>query len=160
MAKSLFLHLKVMKILSWNIQESKKLQAVGDITHYVTSFRPDILFVLETMTSNATSKIVTKGFRFQKMLIIEPINHSRWIWVCWNNDNIQVLSHVLTDRCAHLKVLYKPTTEQILVFGAYLTAQTQNIDEFWDAMTVFYDNFTMPWILLGDFSELLSTNDK
>lgn len=55
-----------MKILTWNLQGGKKLQAIGDIIHYITNFRPDILFVLETMTSNVSSKLATKGLRFQK----------------------------------------------------------------------------------------------
>ncbi|XP_056688407.1 uncharacterized protein [Spinacia oleracea] len=149
-----------MRILSWNIQGGKKLQAIGDISHYINSFKPDILFVLETMTSNFTSRNVIKGFRFQKHIIIDPINHSGGLWVCWNNDSILVQNYTLVDRCAHLNVLYKPTNEQILVSGAYFPAQNNDKDQFWELISSFYDNIHIPWILVGDFNELLHPLDK
>lgn len=112
------------------------------------------------MTSNAISKSTTKGFCFKKTIITDPVNHSGGIWVCWNYDNIHVVSHVLSDRCVHLNALYKPTNEHFLVYGAYFPAQNSDKDPFWESMALFYDNITIPWILLGDFNELLSPNDK
>ena len=149
-----------MKILTWNIQGGKKLQAIGDINHYITTFKPDILFILETMTTNSTSRNVIRGFRFQKHIIINPMGHSGGLWVCWNNDSILVQNYTLVDRCAHLNVLYKPTNEQILVSGAYFPAQNPDKDPFWESMSTFYENIHTPWILVGDFNELLQPSDK
>lgn len=149
-----------MKIILWNIQGGRRPQAIAELINMKNNFQPDILFVLETMTNNNNSTNITKALRFQKSLIIEPTNHSGGIWVCWNEDKIRVLNHTLTSRCAHLTVLHLTLNSKFLVSGAYFPAQEPHKDTFWEEMTIFYQQIQLPWMLIGDFNELLNPADK
>ncbi|XP_056690230.1 uncharacterized protein [Spinacia oleracea] len=103
---------------------------------------------------------ITKATRFQKHLIIDPVNHCGGIWALWNEDNIKVLNTTLTPRCAHLTILYKPTHTTLLVSGIYCPTKEEEKSLFWDDLSSFYANTTLPWLLIGDFNELLSPIDK
>lgn len=149
-----------MKIIYWNIHGGKKPQAIAEITNYVSTFKPDILFVMETMTSNRNSKQIIRGLHFRNSIIIDPLNHCGGLWVCWNNNNTNVTNNVITERCAHLTVTDKPTRASILVSGAYFAAQKNEKDSFWESMTSFYNSIQIHQILLGDFNELLTPEDK
>ena len=45
-----------MKILAWNVQGAKKHQIREEIRFLQTFQQPDLMFVIETMASEATSK--------------------------------------------------------------------------------------------------------
>ena len=71
-----------MKILSWNIQGGKKLHALGELIYVKNKVHSDILFILETLLNAHNRRKILKALHFDKMLIIDPVNHCGGIWVC------------------------------------------------------------------------------
>lgn len=111
---------------------------IAEITHYVSNFRPYILFTMETMTSNINRKQIIRGLHLQSYEIIDSYNHSGGIFICWNEDNIQVKEKQITERCVHLSVLDKSTGSTSLVSCSYFPTQESDKEDFWVSMTNFY----------------------
>lgn len=149
-----------MKICAWNIRGGKCDHAIAELIDLKQQERPDIFFVIETLTNNIHSQAIVKATRFEKHLIIDPVNHCWGIWACQNEDIIKVINTNLTNRCAHLTFLFKPTNTTFLIFGVYCPAKEEDKPLFWDDLSSFYANNTLPWLLIGEFNELLSTTDK
>ena len=149
-----------MKILCWNIQGGKKPQAITELLYLKNKYKPHIIFVIETLTNNANSLRILKALKFPCKLIIDPINHMGGMWVCWNTNNIEVQSHFVHQRLASLEVLYKPTHKMYSIMGTYCPAQSNEKDIFWTFLTSYVMSLQFPWLLLGDFNEMLSPQDK
>ena len=149
-----------MKVLCWNIQGGKKPQAVTELLYLKNKYNPDIIFVIETLTNNSNSQRILKALHFHNKLIIDPVNHMGGMWVCWNNSTITVQHYVTHDRLAHLDILYKPHNKMYSILGTYCPAQNVEKDPFWSFLTNYVSGLQFPWLLLGDFNEMLSPQDK
>ena len=82
-----------MKILAWNVQGAKKRQLREEIRYLQKSQQPDLLFLIETMTSKETAKQILLQLGFDHYDFTLPVNHLGGIWVLWNKTNI--LANVL-----------------------------------------------------------------
>jgi len=49
-----------MKIVSWNVQGIKKLQALQELLFLIRTYKPDIICILETMVSEKHIKDSSK----------------------------------------------------------------------------------------------------
>jgi len=86
----------------------------------VKTHQPDLLFLLETMVSEANTKriIHTLGFgNFDHML---PINHMGGIWVLWNNVNIMANVLLKEHRAIHMLVFYNSIQKLLVISGIML----------------------------------------
>lgn len=105
-----------IKILSWNIQEGKKPQTLSELIYLKNKYKSDIIFVIQTLTNNANSKRILKTLQFYNNIIIDPINHTGGIWVCWNNNHINLKNQVTHD-LLNYKFYTNPPTRSTLLYG-------------------------------------------
>ena len=54
-----------MKILAWNVQGAKKHQLREEVRYLQKAQQPDLIFLLETMTSDSTAKHLLPQFGFE-----------------------------------------------------------------------------------------------
>ena len=94
-----------MKILAWNVQGAKKHQLREEVRYLQKAQQPDLLFLLETMTSDRTAKQLLPQFGFEYFDYSLPVNHSGGIWVLWNNQNILASVLLKEERAIHMLVL-------------------------------------------------------
>ena len=93
-----------MKILSWNVQGVKKELFSEEIRFIQKSHQPDLVFLLETMVSEANTKRIIPRLGFHFYDFVNPINHSGGIWVLWNNTNIKATVLFKEDKAIHVLV--------------------------------------------------------
>lgn len=101
-----------------------------------------------------------KTLNFYNKLVINPTNHCDGICVCWNNTNISVKHHLTYDRYAHLDIHYKPKDKDYSILGVYCPAQEVDKQPYWDHLQDYLNAFTLPWLVLWNFNEMLCSNDK
>lgn len=123
-------------------------------------FNPEIIFILETLTNNHNSCRILKALHFDKTLIIDSLNHCGGIWVCWNSANIVFANYVTNQRCVHLEIVYKPNNKCYSITEVYCPTKENDKDPFCQYLHTYFANIAHPWLLLGDFHEMLSTSDK
>jgi len=113
-----------MKILAWNVQGAKKHQIREEIRFLHKAQQPDLIFVIETMASEATSKQILPRLGFEHYDFTLPVNRSGGIWVLWNNKNIlaQVISK--EDRAIHMLVFDVLIQKFSIISGIYAPAQS------------------------------------
>lgn len=89
-----------MKILSWNIQRSKKFKALAEFSMH--KHKSDIMFIYETMTSRTNSVNILQELRYENKLTTDSVNHSGGTWILLNNIKFDLLNYLNTSKCAHL----------------------------------------------------------
>lgn len=123
-----------MKVISMNIQGGKKKEAV-ELIYLKSKFKPDITFVLETLTNARHNSTILRALPFENKIVIDPTNHcgGGGLWVLWNNDNIIVLNNKeTTNRCVLLNITHKVSNTNILISGLYAPAQERDKPAFWE----------------------------
>ena len=82
------------------------------------------------------------------------------MWVFYKDDNIELNCITSTTRMVTLDIIYKVSNTQLLVHGVYCPANETEKPSFWNSLSRYFSNLRLPWILLGDFNEILHLQDK
>jgi len=91
-----------MKIVSWNVQGIKKPQQLWKLLFLISTYKPDIIYILETMVSEEhITKIIPK-IRFDHFDYVPLINHSGEIAALWNNGKIHAFVLRKEPRAIHV----------------------------------------------------------
>ena len=77
-----------MRIISWNVQGSKKAQVVQEILFLKRTYNPQMIFLLETLVNKEHILQILSKMGFEHFDYIEPVNHYGGLAVLWNNDLI------------------------------------------------------------------------
>jgi len=119
-----------MKILTWNVKGAKKEHFSEEIRFLQKAHQPDLIFLLETMVSEANTKRIISRLGFQCYDFVNPINHSGGIWVLWNNTNIKANILLKEDRAIHVLVFEYTTQNFSILSGIYAPAQASEKEGF------------------------------
>jgi len=149
-----------MKILAWNVQGAKKRQIREEIRFLQKYQQPDMVFLIETMASDETAKLILPQLGFDHYDFTVPVNHSGGIWVLWNKRNILANVLLKEDRAIHMLVFDILIQKFSIISGIYAPAQTCHKDGFWTHLRNLNSVIDTPWCLIGDFNELECPADK
>jgi len=149
-----------MKIIAWNVQGAKKCQLREEIRYLLKKQQLDLLFLIETMVSESTTKHILPhlGFEFYDYILL--VNHSGGIWVMWNTKNMLANVLLKEDRAIHMLVFDVLVQKFSIISGVYAPAQPSQKDVFWSHLRHLNSVIDHPWCLIGDFNELESPADK
>lgn len=64
-----------MKVLCCNIQGGKKPQAFAELIFLKNRYKPDTIFIIETVTNSRNNNKILKALYFDNKLLIDLINH-------------------------------------------------------------------------------------
>lgn len=81
------------------------------------------------------------------------------IWLLWHTENFSI--SILQERAQflHVKVRNQNNVEWLLTV-LYRNTTSPKGRCFWDNVKAFADNITEPWILLGDFNVIASSQES
>jgi len=119
-----------------------------------------LLFLIETMASEATTKQILPQLGFDHYDFTLPVNHSGGIWVLWNKKNILANVLLKEDIAIHMLVFDVLIQKFSIISGVYAPAQPCHKDAFWSHLRNVNSVIDKPWCLIGDFNELECSADK
>ena len=126
----------------------------------VKTHQPDLLFLLETMVSEANTKRIIHTLGFENFDYMFSVNHMGGIWVLWNNINIMANVLLKEHRAIHMLVFYNSIQKLSVISGVYAPAQLCEKEAFWTHLLELNFVIDSPWCLIGDFNELEEFPDK
>ena len=150
----------LMKIICWNVRGAKKAQVLEEVKFLKRIHKPDILFLIETLTNDSNSHNIIRRMGFRQFDYVPPSNHSGGLWVLWNNERLHAAVLSKEPRAIHLLVHDPNCNKNCIVSGVYGPAKETDKDAFWDHLINLNSVFDLPWLIIGDFNELESANEK
>ncbi|GLT52016.1 hypothetical protein SLA2020_253800, partial [Shorea laevis] len=154
-----------MSILYWNVRGAGNPAFLRNIHDLVDRFNPNILILSETRVNRHRAEMIINriGAGFDGKYQIDPIGYSGGIWVLWRSDLVHVSILSATAQEVHAMVRSRNFTVSCLLSAIYANPDFNNRKLLWDnlcAISTVASANNLPWLMIGDFNEKLTSNDK
>lgn len=148
-----------MRIISWNIQDGKKPEALAKLIFLSNKFKPYIMFILETMTSHQNSLNFLKALHFDHKLIIDPQPLWRFLGGL-EQCHYRCLKPLYYSQMLPSQCPLQALQSRIYNIWPLQTGSGTRQNEFWQYLSSFIQTSTLPWLAIGEYNEMLSFEDK
>ncbi|KAL4281614.1 hypothetical protein GQ457_03G026570 [Hibiscus cannabinus] len=140
-----------MKLISWNVCGLGRSRTVKRLKNALRDVNPSVIFLIETkLQSNKMNKVHSFcGFP-------NEVEVSQFGWKASCNVSLRSFS------ARHIDVIFEDDSDGIRwrCTGFYGAPEEQNRDESWNLLRQLNDLPELPWLVIGDFNELLFANEK
>ncbi|KAI9128717.1 hypothetical protein K1719_000200 [Acacia pycnantha] len=125
----------------------------------VFNYKPDIFVILEPRIFGTKANKVIKKLGFQFSHRVEATGFSGGIWILWSpRVSIKVLVNQV--QFVHMEVTCVNQNSTFIFTAIYGNPQQQYRKFLWQDLDLLADNISSPWLLVGDFNAILSSDDR
>jgi len=149
-----------MRVISWNVQGAKRTQVLLELQFLKRTYKPDIIFLLETMVNERNILQLLPRIGFEHFDFVAPNNHSGGLAVLWHNTNVHASLLNKDHRAIHMLVHDHISNHKVIIGGIYAPAQQREKAAFWNHLYRLNGVMNLPWCLIGDFNEMATPIEK
>jgi hypothetical protein len=147
-----------MIIYGWNCRAANSPSAVRSLLDLKEHVIPDILFLSETHLSKENAKKLRRKLGFDFMSIDESDGRSRGLVMFWKEDNKMISEHVSAN---FIDIVFETTNGTHWRFtGFYGELAWEDRQQSWSSLRDLSTRPLLPWLVIGDFNEILYSNEK
>ena len=121
---------------------------------------PAIVVVTETRVGGERAKAITDRLPFDGAIHADTIGLSGGIWVLWNSAVVEVTQLAKTEQEIHVTVKVLDSNHTWILSSIYACPRLVERRLLWNNLSSIANLHHLPWLMVGDFNELLSCNDK
>ncbi|GFS35505.1 hypothetical protein Acr_00g0040240 [Actinidia rufa] len=131
------------------------------VLNYVRRNKVDIMGILEIkLSKQSLEKIARRKFRSWKVEDNFLLNPNGRILILWKEEKVQLQIIESTDQVIHCLAICKSTSIKFTISFIYAFNSIMGRRPLWDNLGRFNASFELPWMLLGDFNNVLSRDEK
>ncbi|CAL9009767.1 unnamed protein product, partial [Prunus brigantina] len=119
----------------------------------------DILFVCEPRIGGDKALKMVKSLGFSDFEVVDPIGFSGGMWLLWNANKVNVEILGTSDQSISAYVSWSGQSPWILT-GIYANPCSTKRANLWEYLNFVASCHQMPWLIAGDFNDMLKTNEK
>ena len=147
-----------MIILSWNCRGFGNPCAVTVLSHLVREKSPNVLFLMKMKRTVDEMKTIQADLHYDAMLMVPCIRRVSGLAMLWkervdlhvqNYTQNHIDAHIRTDPFAPWRIT-----------GFYGKPKEYRKHESWSLLRHLHIRDSLPWLCLGDFKEILSSEVK
>lgn len=151
---SLSIYLLIMNILCWNVHDICSPITYRILQDIRKDKNPDILAILEPCCSGSSTEKIIKQLHFSDSHRVEARGFAGGIWVLWKDKcNIDIVQ-------SNSQYIHCCVNKSWFVTFIYGSLQHQPWMLLWNRLARLADNILGPWLVMGDFNNLLLPSEK
>lgn len=148
-----------MNILCWNSRGAACTKFRSTVMDLVRSHHIDVLFVCEPRISGPKALAVIKSLGFSCFEVIDPEKFSGGLWLLWNDAKVK-LDIIGTSDQSISACLSWQGQKPWLFSAIYARPCSVKKAKLWEYLNFVASCHQMPWLLAGDFNDILQAEDK
>jgi ribonuclease HI len=150
----------IMNIIMWNCRGALNPNFRRSISELINCHSPSMLIVTETRVGGARAKEITDTLPFYGAIHADTIGYAGGIWLLWNSELVDVSVLAATEQEIHAVVKVLSSNFSWLLSSIYASPRFLERKLLWNNLSQVATLHNLPWLLVGDFNEVLSSDDK
>ncbi|XP_031101919.1 uncharacterized protein LOC116005823 [Ipomoea triloba] len=147
-----------MSTLSWNCRGLGNPRTVREVVDLVSRKKPEFVFLMETKVNREHAERLRVKIGFEGLFYVDSVGRSGGLALLWRRNNTARLlsfsnNHVDIEVCVTGLGLWRMTG-----FCGFPKRSRRNAA--WDLLKTLTGRSLLPWVVLGDFNDLLFQHEK
>ena len=150
-----------MKMIAWNCQGARNEMFRAHAYELHRRHHPNILIIIEPRISEARAQGVIDTLPYSHSSRVDPVGFSGGIWLLWNEGpsfSVEIIT--CSEHSIHSLIKVHSPSLYFLFTAVYAPPQFNKRKPFWDYLQNLAVNISLPWLLLGDFNDMISEEEK
>lgn len=148
-----------MDICCWNVRGAASSKFKSNVLDLIRSHHLDMLFLCEPRISGAKAISVVKTLGFPCFEVVDAVGFSGGLWLLWDDSRVHVEVVGTSDQTISACVA-RNGQDPWLFTGVYASPNAVKRGKMWDYLSFVAASHNMPWLIAGDFNELLTADEK
>lgn len=142
-----------MSTICWNCRGLGNPAIVQEVRELATKFTPAVLCLVETQIQSTRAEILAFSFGYNKSFAVSSSGRSGGLVLFWNEEiKLEVLGYSKHHIDAKISDLGPVPWRLTCIYGE---AQVSERHKTWDTIRSLAVSSGDPWVMLGDFNEVL-----
>jgi len=144
-----------MNILMWNCRGALNPDFKRRIFGMAINHQPSIMVIIETRIGGERAERIIEGFPFDGFITTDTIRYASGLWVLWKKEDAKVTLLASTDQEIHATIKVCSSNLTWLISAIYASPRLVERRILWSNLSKVANLHKLPWLLLGDFNEVL-----
>ena len=149
-----------MNLIIWNCRGTFNPTFCNNVIELTRIYNPAILILTETKASGDRTKRIVDRLPFDGAIFANTIGLSGGLWLLWDSFRVSVTKLLTTEQEIHALVTPIYSNTLWLLSAVYTSPRFVERRLFWDNLKSVSDLHSFPWVMAGDFNEVLMGEDK
>ncbi|PWA44555.1 hypothetical protein CTI12_AA523610 [Artemisia annua] len=120
---------------------------------------PNVVTLVETHLDGDRAECLGRQIQYDGHARVDAEGYSAGIWLYWKKSEVNV--DIIAYYSQHLTVKISRDGEESWIFSAiYASPDINKRQELWNNLSTFSESLKMPWLLVGDFNETTTLDER
>lgn len=148
-------------IISWNVRGLNNVGKLKEIGSRLLELRPTITILIETRVKQVKARNIRNKLRLQGEFLDNYSSHSNGrIWLNWDTNKVTIKYIRETSQLLHCGVYDLTGNFLYWITAIYALNKLDQRRTLWTDIECIHGNQHGPWVLLGDFNNVLKAKDR
>ncbi|XP_058733883.1 uncharacterized protein LOC131605555 [Vicia villosa] len=148
-------------ITSWNVRGLNKDAKHREVNSFLYTVQVPIVALLETIVKQINAERIRKSFGSMWNFIDNYSHHHNGrIWLLWKSQEVNIRVLQVEEQYIHIEVLGLDNRTCYLATIVYAYNQLERRLDLWKQIDSLGSNVTIPWIVLGDYNNVRTCQDR
>ena len=149
-----------MNILMWNCRGALNPDFKRRVFEMAVNHRPSIMVITETRVWVSKAEKIIEGLPFDGFITTETIDYAGGLWILWRSEDADVKLLSATEQEKHAIVKVCASNLSWLFIAIYASPHLAKRRILWSNIEKVGQLHNLPWLMIGDFNEVLGGEDK
>ena len=149
-----------MNILLWNCRGARNGDFTRRVYEMAVNHFPTIMIITETRVGGDRDAKIIEGLPFDGFFVTNTIGYAGGLWLLWKKEEVEVFVLAATEQEFHATIKVCNSDFTWLISSVYVSPRLAERKILWANLSQVALLHNLPWLLLGDFNEIMCGNDK